>query len=96
MLFRELSILNFVDKAPRRQTTVSSYEGRKAGIEKRFSEILGAVRAHLEQLRAYLVKSNLEYERRLKEQQKGSLTRQSLSEKAMLMKRMEEENARKI
>lgn len=90
MLFREIAQLNFVDS---RGNSRMTYEGRKAGIEKRFSEILSSVRVCLEQLRAYIIKSNSELDRRLRDQ-KGSLTRQSKSgqDKSIMIKRMEDDS----
>jgi hypothetical protein len=71
-----------------------SYEARKVGIEKRFSEILASVRAQLEQLRAYVIKSNSELERRHKES-KASLARKG-TEKAALFNRLEDDHHRKV
>jgi hypothetical protein len=51
----------------------------------------------LEQLKAYIMKSNSEYERRLKDT-KGSLTRSQnkTQDKSLILKKMEEDNSRKI
>jgi len=70
-MFNELSLLSFID-----QKGKLSYETRKVGIEKRFQELLNAIRSQLEQLRAYVIKSNSEIEKRCKES-KASLTRKS-------------------
>lgn len=71
-----------------------SYEARKGGIEKRFQELLGSIRSQLEQLRAYVIKSNSDIDRRFKEN-KASLTRKS-HDKSNLVNKMEEENQYKI
>jgi len=80
-------LLEFID--PRSKL---AYEARKGGVEKRFTEILGAIRNHLDQLRAYIMKSNSDIERRSRDN-RTSLTRKGQS---TLVSKMEEESQLKM